>query len=365
VARRKASFGSVRRLPSRRWQARYTAPDLVRHTAAGTFDTRSDAEAWLAQRRTEIAHGTWAPVRSAVPTLAVYAETWIADRELKPRTRAEYRGLLDRHILPALGEHTLDTLTPAIVRMWHARMKTGPTARAHAYSLLKTILATAVTDDVIPANPCRVRGAASAKRVKQIRPATLDELTALVEALPARYRALALLSAWCGLRFGEAAALTRTDLDRTNGIVRVRRAVVRVNGDVQLGTPKSAAGVRDVRIPPHLLPLLAAHVLEHAAPGRDGLLFPGRDGRHLAPSTLHRVFVPARAAAGRPDLRFHDLRHTGAVLAAQTGATLAELMNRLGHTTAGAAMRYQHASADRDLVVARALSALATGDNSA
>lgn len=92
-----------------------------------------------------------------------------------------------------------------------------------------------------PNNPCRVRGAASAKPVKQIGPASLPELTALVVALPPRYRALALLAAWCGLRFGELAALSRADLDRTNGIVRVRRAVVRVNGQASTGTPKSAA----------------------------------------------------------------------------------------------------------------------------
>ena len=81
----------------------------------------------------------------------------------------------------------------------------------------------------------------------------------------------------------------------------------------------------------------------------------------MAPATLYKVFYPARTAAGRPDLRWHDLRHTGAVLAAQTGATLAELMGRLGHTTPGAAMRYQHAAADRDAEIARRLSELASG----
>jgi integrase len=81
----------------------------------------------------------------------------------------------------------------------------------------------------------------------------------------------------------------------------------------------------------------------------------------MAPATLYRVFYPARDAAGRPDLRFHDLRHTGAVLAAATGATLAELMARLGHSTAGAALRYQHAAAERDKVIAEALSKLANG----
>jgi integrase len=104
------------------------------------------------------------------------------------------------------------------------------------------------------------------------------------------------------------------------------------------------------------------------------LLFPGRGGEHLAPSTFYgrestekRVgwgWYAARQAAGRPDLRFHDLRHTGAVLAAQTGATLAELMGRLGHSTPGAAMRYQHAAAERDVEIAKRLSALVEGGES-
>ena len=92
------------------------------------------------------------------------------------------------------------------------------------------------------------------------------------------------------------------------------------------------------------------------------LLFPaaGDPNRHLAPASLYKTFYPARTAAGRPDLRWHDLRHTGAVLAAHTGATLAELMNRLGHSTPAAALRYQHAINDRDAHIANALSQLAT-----
>jgi len=85
-------------------------------------------------------------------------------------------------------------------------------------------------------------------------------------------------------------------------------------------------------------------------------------GGTLAPSTLYKSFYPARDKAGRPDLRWHDLRHTGAVLAAQTGATLAELMGRLGHSTPSAAMRYQHAAEGRDAQIAQRLSALATGE---
>ncbi len=363
--RPRRSFGAVRELPSGYYQARYVGPDRQTYRAPVTFSTYGDADTWLSGVRADIARDKWVSpaTRKAttVPTLTEYATTWLADRALKPRTAAHYRQLLDAHVLPALGDHPVNAITPIVVRTWHARLDTGPTAKAHAYSLLKTILGTAVTDDVLPANPCRVRGAGQSQRVVQVKPATLDELAALVAALPDRYRALVLLAAWCGLRFGELAALTRADLDKQNGVVHIRRAVVRVGGATVVGSPKSAAGVRDVVIPPHLLPLLVEHVKTHAAFGRDGLLFPSAGGDHLNPSALSTVFYPAREAAGRPDLRFHDLRHTGAVLAAQTGATLAELMGRLGHSTAQAALRYQHASADRDRVVAERLSALAEG----
>ena len=138
-------------------------------------------------------------------------------------------------------------------------------------------------------------------------------------------------------------------------------AVVRADGLYIVGLPKTDAGIRDVAIPPHLLPEVRAHLEDHTGPGRDALLFPAaaKGDRHMAPSTLYKVYYPARNAAGRPDLRWHDLRHTGATLAAQTGATIAELMGRLGHTTPGAAMRYQHAAADRDTEIARRLSELA------
>ena len=117
--------------------------------------------------------------------------------------------------------------------------------------------------------------------------------------------------------------------------------------------------MRTVAIPPHLIPVVKVHLHDHVGMGKDALVFRAATGGHLAPSSLYRVFYPAREAAGRPDLRFHDLRHTGATLAAVSGATLAELMGRLGHSTPGAAMRYQHAAADRDQVIAAALSKLA------
>jgi integrase len=384
----KRDFGSIRKLPSGRLQARYTGPDGVTYTGrtilndedakpgepvrwggSVTFDSRQYAAAYLARVSAVIQEGRWVPPgapdapRAAAPvTLAAYSKTWLADRDLSPSTRLLYTNVL-RHILPAFGDVPLPSLTPAAVREWHAALKdfTGPTMRAHAYALLRTIMNTAVADEVISANPCRVRGAGSTRRARQIRPASLAELEALVKALPERYRLMALLAAWCALRFGELAELRRSDIDVKAGVVHVRRGVIRGAGGEAVKGPKSEAGKRDVNIPPHLMPAVKDHLRDHVAASRDALIFPAASGGHMAPSALYAVYHPAREVAGRPDLRFHDLRHTGAVLAAATGATLAELMARLGHSTVSAALRYQHAAAERDKVIAAALSELAGG----
>ena len=273
----------------------------------------------------------------------------LGQRQLKPRTRAHYRNLLDKHILPTFARTPLRSISPTMVRGWYASLSPDtPTLRAHAYGLVRAILHTAVYDGEISANPAHIRGAGTTTRAVAITPATLDELTTLVAAMPPRRQAMILLAGWCGLRFGEITELRRKDLDLHRGTVHVHRAVTRVDGHYVITTPKSAAGRRDVALPPHLIPALQHHLDQHTAPDPEALVFPasGDPTRHLAPASLYKTFYRARNEAGRPDLRWHDLRHTGAVLAAHTGATLAELMNRLGHSTPQAALRYQHATND-------------------
>ena len=248
-----------------------------------------------------------------------------------------------------------------MVRTWWSQLPADkPTVRARSYALLKAVMNTAVADEVIDSNPCRIRGAANTPRAREIRPATIEELEVIVEAMPDRLRALVLLCAWCALRSGEVLELRRKDVDVAAGTVRVVRALSWVGGEPIVGTPKSAAGTRVVSIPPHIVPAVAHHLDTMTAPGPDALLFPGRDGvSHLQPSTMHRHWRMAREAAGRPDLRVHDLRHTGATMAARAGATLAELQERLGHSSVNAALRYQHAARGRDQEIAAALSAMA------
>ena len=177
--------------------------------------------------------------------------------------------------------------------------------------------------------------------------------------MPDRLQLMVTLASWCALRFGETVELRRGDIDLSAEVIRIRRAAVRTKGGYTVTTPKSEASVRDVDIPPHIIPLIEAHLAKHVGVGRDSLLFPADNGGHLQPSTLQRHWYKARKAAGRDDLRWHDLRHSGAVLTAATGATLAELMARLGHSTPQAALRYQHVAQGRGREIAALLSKLA------
>jgi Phage integrase, N-terminal SAM-like domain len=123
------SFGQLRRLRSGRWQPAYIGPDNALHHAPTTYEAKIDAEGWLANERRLIAAGDWVPPdqRSALAaskshTLAEYAAPWLADRTLKPRTRDHYQHLLDRLILPGLGDKPLRALTPVVIRSWHAEL---------------------------------------------------------------------------------------------------------------------------------------------------------------------------------------------------------------------------------------------------
>ena len=375
MARQRRSFGRIRKLPSGRYQASYQGPDFKVHTAPITYGAKVDAEAWLTDRRREIDRELWSPPataeqkqakKKAGTKFADYAARWLDTRlvkgePLRPRTRAHYARLLEQHILPTFGTKAVNAITRDAVDKWYARTAVGtPVTRAHAYSLLRTILETARTrDKLMEANPCAIDGAGSAERTIKPKPLTIDQLTVLVESMPPQLRLMVLLGCWCALRFGELIELRRKDIALDDAVVWVRRGAVRAEGELLIGKPKSDAGIRDIAIPPNILPAIKSHLDAFVGSGRDALLFPAKSGGHLQPSTLYRHFYKARETAGRPDLRFHDTRHTGAVLAAQSGATLAELMARLGHSTPQAAMRYQHAAEGRDKEIAARMARLA------
>ncbi len=357
-------FGNVRQVTNRRWQARYT--DRNGRTRSRTFGSRKEAVQHLAEVQADLARGRWLDPELGQSRFGEYAQEWLAARvDLKVTTAQAYAYTLRRHLIPELGGYAMEELTAARVRSWYARMAltTAVTPTRQAYALLRTICNTAVDDEVLMRNPCRIRGAGVPRSGE--RPiATLAQVDGLADSVLPRYRALVLLAAWTGARWGELIALTRDRLDLDAGRMRIDRQYVLLNSAPEGGsrlvlqTPKTAAGRRTVHVPPHLLPVLAAHLLEHVPPGCE-LVFPNGKGEPLQRDAFAKGWERARNLAGLPGFHFHDLRHTGNTLAATTGASTKELMARMGHASMRAAVLYQHATSERDHEIAVALSALA------
>jgi integrase len=184
---------------------------------------------------------------------------------------------------------------------------------------------------------------------------------ALADAIDQRYRALVLLAMFSSLRWGELGALRRCDIDLAARTVRVTRQLAEVRGGgFAFGPPKSEAGTRVVTIPEVIIPIIQWHLSCFAQQGDEGLVFTSPAGRPLHHTNFRRrVWLKALTAAGLPELHFHDLRHSGNTLAASAGATLRELMDRMGHDSERAAMIYLHGSDARQHEIADSLSKLA------
>lgn len=359
---KRRTFGAVRKLPSGRFQARYPGPDGVMRPAPETFETARDADGWLAEKQTEIRRGDWQDPDAGAVDFREYALLWVKERRLSQTTEELYRRLLRLHILPAFEDLDLDEITAPRVRSWRSERldATGAeTTVAKSYRLLKAILETAVEDELIRRNPCRIRGAG--KETAAERPvATVDQVDALADALGPRWRLMVYLGAYGPLRPEEQAELRRKDIDLDNLTVRVRQAAPELTtGKRAEGPTKSEAGKRLVVLPAFLRTDLRRHLDWYAEKGADGLLFVGEKGKPFRRSTFGRKWRAARSKVGLPDgFRFYDLRHTGHTLTTRSGATLKDTMVRAGQSTERAALIYQHSDLERQREVAAGLDQL-------
>ncbi|MFF1870310.1 tyrosine-type recombinase/integrase [Kitasatospora herbaricolor] len=323
----------------------------------------------LSQLEADITRGKWVDPDAGNAGFGDFADTWLKERGLADRTFERYEGVLRLYLKPTFGHGTVADITTARVRSWRTKLldaEVGPATVAKSYRVLRAILNTAVDDELIERNPCRIKGAD--KEDSAERPVlTIEEVYGIADAIEPRYRALVLMAAFSTLRFGEFAALRRRDVDLERGIVRVRRAQAELQtGQLKIKRPKSDAGVRPVAFPTSIVVELAEHLRWFGEDGSAGRIFVGPRGGLLRRSNFHSVWTSALEASGldftraleetgADSMRFHDLRHTGNNLAADTGASTRELMARMGHSTMEAALRYQHMRGERDQLIARGM----------
>jgi integrase len=356
-------FGSVRKLPSDRYQARYPGPDGVIRAAPETFARKTEAEKYLTFIESQMAQGLWIDPNRGKIRLQDYAEEWIVQRpRLRPRTVQLYTWTLGKHITPYLGGMPLNRIDTPMVRDWRTRLlKSGvsESMAAKAYRLLRAILMTATKEDeLIRVNPCRIKGADQEHAAE--RPVlSVPQVFALADRMPARYQALILVTTFASLRWGEAMGLQRSDIDVTAGTVRIRQAFVEQRGvGLVLGPPKSRAGVRTVALPSSVIPALKTHMDTHVGKAGDAFVFTGESGRTVWRGTFNKLVKWAESvkAVGSPGLHFHDLRHTGNTLASRApGTNLRDIMARMGHDSPRAALIYQHTTSEADQGIAAAM----------
>jgi len=278
--------------------------------------------------------GTWIDLERGKLSLQEYGQRWIEQRPgLRPRTVDLYQWLFGRYLGPRLGRTRLIDLNPQQVRRWrHELLSDGvsDSMTAKAYRLLRAVLNTAVEDGLIAKNPCQIKGGG-----------------------------LVLLAVFGSLRWGEVTALRRSDVDIERGTVTVVGALSeRSTGEIILGPPKSVAGLRTVMLPAPVAEQLRVHLTTHVEAGHQAWIFSGTAGQPLRRSNFNKSVRWSEVVQqmGLSGLHFHDLRHTGNHLAAQTpGATLRDLMVRMGHGSMRAALIYQHASRDADRHIADSL----------
>lgn len=363
----KRRFGRVRRLPSGRWQARYPGPDQIDRPAPETFATKKEADKWLVLKEAEIRRGDWIDPESGQIAFGEYAARWLDDHVLKPRTEELYRSLYKNHLAATFGNVDIASIKEGDVRLWRKERLAagprqarpfGPVTVAKAYRLLHAILNTAADDGFIRRNPCRIKGAGQEDSPE--RPVlSVAKLLELLSVIPERYRALVLLATFASLRFGELAALRRRQLNLDRYSVRVVESTAETSkGELIDDDPKSQAGRRTLAFASEIAPELRTHLELFAEPGERGRVFVGPKGGRLRRSTFRRTWTAAREAIGLSDLHFHDLRHTGNTMAAGQGASLRELMERMGHTSPRAALIYQHATRERDEAIAAGMGRL-------
>ena len=343
---KRRTFGSIRQLPSGRWQARYRDEDGTLRKAGDTFDTKADADRWLATLRHELGTGEWVDPKRGELTLGDWATSWMRNQlHLKPKTRVSYQSLLTSRLLPTLGHIPLGELRTSHVQAMVAGFQQEGLSASRcrqAVMVLSQVLDAAIADGLIRANPC---GAVRLPRLPKVemQVLTADEVERVAEAISPQYRSLVHVLAYGGLRWGEAVGLTRTSVDTDRGRLHVVRSVAEAGGHLYVG-PTKTYQQRSVVLPTFLRADLATHLDRYVDVEPTAVLFPAPGGGFLRYGNfVARQWRPALGAAGVEQAGLHVLRHTCASLLAAAGAPIKAIQAQLGHASAEMTLnRYSH-----------------------
>ncbi len=362
---RRPGAGSVRRLPSGRWQARRTEADgTVR--SLGTWLTKAEADRALAAAELDELAGD--RVLDDGGTVGEWADRWLAEgsHRWKPSTARGNAVSVTNHVLPYLAAVRINQLDRAAIFGWLDKLRTdrdlSPRTVHMAAANLAAVLETAVEHGALRANPA-TRLRLPRRRVRPPRFLTIDQVDRLADEIehpprrlaghgattiaPPSYPAYGLLvrfAAWTGLRPAEITALRCGQVDLERHVIYVLGGSPEVAGRIVNGTTKTDA-TRRVPYPAAIAGLVATHVRRRVATsGPDSWMFVGASGGQHRHSTFSaRHFRPAAERVGLVGLIFYDLRHTFASTMIAAGVHPRVLQELMGHSSIAVTMNvYGH-----------------------
>jgi integrase len=343
---RRRSFGSIRRLPSGRYQARYEDAVGVEHRGPTTFSTKADANRWLSTIQADMARGEWSDPRLGRVTLGRWADEWLATTvHLKAKTRVGYESVLRTHVRPAFGSTPIAAIDQMQVRRFIAELtRKGAAAGTvrNAYRVLNLILVSAVGAGAIKINPAAGVRLPRSERGEMVflTPGQVHDLAA---ELGEANGLLVTFAAYTGLRAAEIAGLRVGRVDLGRRVVDVVETIGEANGRLVSGPTKTHER-RTVPLPRFLAKDLESQ-LEPRSSDPDALVFTAPEGGPVRHNNFYRRhFRPAVRRAGLPSAtRFHDLRHTCAAMLIANGAHPKAIAELLGHSTITVTLdRYGH-----------------------
>jgi integrase len=325
------------------WRAYYRDPAGRQRNKS--FARKVDAERYLVSVESSKLVGSYVDPGAGRITVEAWSRRWIQTQgHLKPSTRARYEGVLSKQIVPRWGPVRLSAIAHSDAAAWIADLGLAPATVRYVHRVFSLMLDMGVRDGVIGRNPAAgVRLPRPSKSERRF--LTAEQVDAFADAI-GEYRLVVLTLAYCGLRWGELAALRVGRIDTLRRRREIVEAVVEVRGHLTWGTPKSHQR-RSVPMPAFLAGDLAAYVVGKA-PGE--LVFTGRRGGVLRNLNFRRDhFDPAATAAGLDGMTPHELRHTAASLAVAAGANVKAVQRMLGHASAAMTLDVYAGLFDDDL----------------
>jgi len=300
--------------------------------------------------------------------LKAWLERWFADDigdSVAATTKVLYRGLIDNHIVPKLGNVWLRRLNPLLMQGFFAdleRDKVGWRVRQQIRgNILIPSLDRAVQYRLIPANPARAVRRPTG-HVKQFPIFTHDQLEKFLVAIKGHtLYGLFAVAAMTGARSGELLALRQADYDANHGILRIRHSLRDLGGKLSIAECKTPKSKRSISLPPRAIEALRVQREWLLGKGLRACewLFPNEDGNWLRNEYVARKFHEVCEKFELPRIRFHDLRHCHASELLALGVDIQYVSARLGHANVTTTLNcYAHLMASQEKRATEILAAL-------